>query len=428
MPSPHQRDVDLDHLHPTVREAARWVIQRLNDEGHEFRLFEGFRTPQRQEYLYSQGRTRPGRIVTRARPWNSYHQYGFAVDLVLFINGRWSWETGGASRAAWSRMHELGGERGLVPLSWELPHLQLAEINLAQLKAGHYPADGDRSWAENLEAAIAGWTGSPAAPEAPDLEELLPMRPAIEEAESEDSELDATLLTSDIPPVGQQNWHSRYGGREWRYDGDGVYIRSLHNGTRPLRSPGAPLTCRAIWEAFSVQITTIARRFGIPPELIIMTIGTEAGAYRQQGFTGPATFRWEPHVWNRDVNPPSQGDYSAGPMQTLGTTARWVIGAQSLPFHKFQVAPVYRVRPVPPPVSHPLYDAAVNIEIGTAEIKQRIGITGTDPILIAAAFNSGGVYQTDSNAWHMKSHGNHLDRAAQWYGDACAVLKEVGAR
>jgi peptidoglycan L-alanyl-D-glutamate endopeptidase CwlK len=187
------------------------------------------------------------------------------------------------------------------------------------------------------------------------------------------------------------------------------------------------LTCRAIWDAFSVQIDLMAR-FRIPPEIIIMTIAAEAAAYRAQGFTGPSTFRWEAHVWNRDVNPPVQGDYSAGPMQTLATTARWVIDAQSLPYHKFQVAPVYPLRPSPPPASHPLYDATTNIEIGTAEIKQRFGLTGTDPILVAAAFNAGGLYETETNAWHLRSHGNHLDRAAQWFGDACAVLKEVGLR
>ncbi|RWO49220.1 hypothetical protein [Mesorhizobium sp.] len=115
-------------------------------------------------------------------------------------------------------------------------------------------------------------------------------------------------------------------------------------------------------------------------------------------------------------------------MQTLATTARWVIEAQSLPFHKFNVAPVYRTRPIPPSAEHPLYDPAINIEIGTAEIKQRWAVTGADPILVAAAFNSGGVYEAQSDRWHLRSHGNHLDRAAQWFGDACAVLKEAGVR
>ncbi|TCV59372.1 D-alanyl-D-alanine carboxypeptidase-like protein [Neorhizobium sp. R1-B] len=90
MSSPHQRDVDTAHLHPAVRKAARLIVEELNTEGFPFRIFEAFRSPQRQEFLYAQGRTRPGPIVTKARPWRSYHQYGLAIDLVLFVNGQWS--------------------------------------------------------------------------------------------------------------------------------------------------------------------------------------------------------------------------------------------------------------------------------------------------------------------------------------------------
>lgn len=423
MAGPHQRDVDLQDLHPIIRQIVPGLIRELNADGHPFDVFEGFRTPQRQAYLYAQGRTRPGTIVTRAKPWTSYHQYGLAVDLVLRPKGVWSWDTSGKRAASWKRMHELGKSAGLEPLSWELPHLQIAGLKIGDLRAGRYPVGGDDTWAENLESAIAGWTDRPGAPPAP---QFLPRRPEIEDDPQPDEVL-SNLHISELPVVGTQSWHNKFGGREWRYDEKGIYLKDFEGGLKPLRSPGIPSTCRAIWQLFSVPISTMAKRFGLAPELIVMTIATEASAYRDQNFTGPRTFRWEAHVWNRDVQPPSQGDYSAGPMQTLATTARWVIDAQSLPFHRFQVAPVYRVRPQPP-AAHPLYDPVINIEIGTAELKQRLTVTGTDPVLVAAAFNSGGIYQSDANAWHLRSHGNHLDRAAQWFGDACAVLKEAGVR
>jgi peptidoglycan L-alanyl-D-glutamate endopeptidase CwlK len=425
MPSDHSRDTKLDHLHPTVRSAAQQVLQRAAAEGHPFELFEAFRTPQRQNYLWAQGRTRPGPIVTRAKPWSSYHQYGLAVDLVLRINGQWSWTTSGQYADSWERMNELGRNAGLEPLSWELPHLQMAGLKISELRGGDYPAGGDDSWAENLEAAIAGWAGTPAPPPPP---EQLPIRPAIAHADTDAPAGSSFLEANSVPPVGSAGWHNKFDGRDWRYDENGVYARDINYGDRPLRSPGSPVTCRAIWTLFGTVIMLMARKYDIAPEVIIMTIATEAAAYRSQGFTGPATFRWEAHVWNRDVEPATQGDYSAGPMQTLGTTARWVIEAQDLSFHKFQVAPVFPVRPTPPPSAHSLYDPATNIEIGAAEIRQRITVTGQDPILIAAAFNSGGVYPGDTNAWHLRSHGNHLDRAAQWFGDACAVLKEAGVR
>jgi hypothetical protein len=60
-------------------------------------------------------------------------------------------------------------------------------------------------------------------------------------------------------------------------------------------------------------------------------------------------------------------------------------------------------------------------------IKQRWAQSGDDPILVAASYNAGGVYSSDDNPWRIRCYGNHLDRGAQWYGDACFVLKEAGA-
>ncbi|ODN70166.1 Exo-glucosaminidase LytG precursor [Methylobrevis pamukkalensis] len=127
-------------------------------------MFESFRTPERQAELYAQGRSKPGKIVTKAKPWQSFHQYGCAADFVLHVDGKWSWETSGSLRRSWERLHEIGRANGLEPLSWELPHLQIAGLTLANLQSGLYPALGDDDWAENLAAAIAGWTGNGAPP------------------------------------------------------------------------------------------------------------------------------------------------------------------------------------------------------------------------------------------------------------------------
>jgi peptidoglycan L-alanyl-D-glutamate endopeptidase CwlK len=407
-----KRDTDFSNLHPTYRAKITTVLDRLASEGLPFKLFEGFRSPQRQMYLYAQGRTRPGGKVTNAVAWQSLHQYGVAADLVLHINGSWSWDTKGGKDKWWRRMNDIGREEGLESLSWELPHLQLDGLKLSDLRAGRYPAGGDETWAEKLEEAIVSWAGAQPAPPAP---EDAAARPPIEE-------INAAALGLDAPPPGSAGWHSKFSGVEWRYDARGVYVRG--GGAGPQRTSGQPTTCRRIWELYKEPIVGAARRYGVPPEIIMMTIATETAFARQFNFTGPHTFRWEAHVENRDVNPPTLGDYSAGPMQTLGTTARWVIQAQGLPYQPFAVAPVYTTRPAPP-TAHPLYDGATNIDIGTAEIKQRWNSTGDDPILVAAAFNAGSIRQLNSNRWHLKSHGDHLDRAAKWYGDACAVLADV---
>lgn len=141
------RNTDPACLHPLFRDKARELLQALELEGIPFRLFEGYRTPERQLYLYAQGRTRPGKIVTRARPGQSYHQYGLAGDFVLFENGKWSWESGGVKAGYWRRLHEAGKRLGLEPLSFEQPHLQIAGLRIQDLAAGRYPGGGDSTWA-----------------------------------------------------------------------------------------------------------------------------------------------------------------------------------------------------------------------------------------------------------------------------------------
>ena len=183
------RDTKLEHIHPVVREKIYQLIEHLKAEQLPFRLFEGFRSPERQRDLYAQGRTKPGAKVTNAQAWSSYHQYGVAADFVLFENGKWSWDDKGKRRQWWERLHELAREVGLEPLSWETPHLQLVGISLAELKAGQYPQGGDEDWADNLQAAIASWRGSPAAPPAP---QILFDRPALDPQAVEDESSDNT--------------------------------------------------------------------------------------------------------------------------------------------------------------------------------------------------------------------------------------------
>ncbi len=415
MAEPWQRDQELSHLHPTFREKARALLQALAAESLPFRLFEAYRSPQRQQYLYGQGRSRPGNIVTRARPWTSYHQYGLAADLVLFEDDRWSWDDAGERERWWRRLHELGRSVGLEPLSWETPHLQLVGLSVGDLQAGRYPPGGDLSWAEAMEGAILSWSGTPPGPPVPT---VLPERPPLPDIPS------PIVQPGQIVPPAAGDWHSMHGGQEWRYDERGVYLRAHAAGQGPLRTDGEPVTCRAIWNLCADEILAASRRHGIPTALIMVVIATETAFARRYGFTGPHTFRWEAHVKVTDVRPARWGATSAGAMHTLATTARWVIREQRLDYDPFTVAPVFERRP-DPPESLPLYDLATNIDIGTAEIKQRWAATGPDPIQVAAAFNAGGLYKNAQNPWRLRAAGDHLDRAARWYGDACALLKEA---
>jgi hypothetical protein len=158
--SPLEIHRDIGTLHPVVRSAVVKVLVQVQAEGIPFRIFEAYRYPQRQAKLYAQGRTAPGSIVTYARPWLSYHQYGLAVDFVLFINQDWSWDDSGAKAAWWKRLHVIGSAEGLMRLGFEVPHLQLAGTSINALSHGVYPAGGDKAWYDNFMLARGQTTNS----------------------------------------------------------------------------------------------------------------------------------------------------------------------------------------------------------------------------------------------------------------------------
>lgn len=59
--------------------------------GVEVLVYCTLRSPEEQDALYAQGRTKPGEIVTRARAWQSWHQYGRAADAVPILMGKLLW-------------------------------------------------------------------------------------------------------------------------------------------------------------------------------------------------------------------------------------------------------------------------------------------------------------------------------------------------
>lgn len=84
-------------LHPSVREEVTKIITECNlslTGKAQVRITQGLRTFQEQNNLYALGRTKPGKKVTQAKAGQSVHNYGFAVDICLVINGETaSWDT-----------------------------------------------------------------------------------------------------------------------------------------------------------------------------------------------------------------------------------------------------------------------------------------------------------------------------------------------
>ncbi|WNJ89588.1 hypothetical protein [Bosea sp. 685] len=217
---------------------------------------------------------------------------------------------------------------------------------------------------------------------------------------------------SALPEPDTSDWHNIYGGQSWKHDARGVF---LDEAGGPLRTPKTPITCQTILDLYGTEIHEACATHKLPPELILMTIATEADIYRASGFTGPSTFRWEPSI----------NDYSAGPMQTLGSTARARLESPLLPKEwKNVTIPIYPARPTAPPSLHPLYEGRLSIWLGAAQIAANVKAHGTkfDPILVAACYNRGRLAQSSSNPWHLSVTRDHLDRAAARYGDACEVM------
>ncbi|WP_240219754.1 M15 family metallopeptidase [Rheinheimera hassiensis] len=161
------RDTRLSVLHPEFRSRLLSLLSSLNQESIPFQIFEAYRSPGRQQQLYQRGRTTTGPKVTNAAPWSSLHQYGLAVDIVLYEDGKWSWDDSGEKKHWWKRLHELAQMYGLENPTWDRGGIQLNGITLSELKKGNYPENGDHSWAEHLSSAIENWIGEPEAPPKP---------------------------------------------------------------------------------------------------------------------------------------------------------------------------------------------------------------------------------------------------------------------
>ena len=110
-----------DSLHPIARGPFialandlhfRWSTGLL---GVWFRPFELVRSPERQLAVFKDGKS-------KARPWESAHQYGLAVDFVPFVRGKFSWAV---SSKDWDDLRNAAHARGLLnDIAWDRAHVE----------------------------------------------------------------------------------------------------------------------------------------------------------------------------------------------------------------------------------------------------------------------------------------------------------------
>lgn len=185
------------------------------------------------------------------------------------------------------------------------------------------------------------------------------------------------------------DYHSYYGGQAWKVTPKGVVVAG-----KIERTFGQPITVRRIWGRFQVHI----EQTGVPVALVLACIATESG-----GRAGAV--RCEPGYVSDEATPHR---VSVGLMQTLLSTASEVVGH-----------PVDRAW---------LTDPGNSIQAGAGYIKRQAPLTHYDPVLVAAAYNSGGVYEErdERNPWRLRCYplgtGQHISRFVRFYNDAVAVL------
>ena len=72
---------DINQLTPLAQVACNLFISECKKQGINVFITETYRSQERQDYLYEQGRTRPGKVVTWTR--NSNHKSRMAWDIAV---------------------------------------------------------------------------------------------------------------------------------------------------------------------------------------------------------------------------------------------------------------------------------------------------------------------------------------------------------
>ena len=137
----------LSELHPICKAKAEKFLSLAKENGIDLLVTSTYRDNESQAALFAQGRTKPGMIVTNARPGQSWHNWRCAFDVVPIRNGKPVWNTTGPDGDLWRKVGELGESVGLEWAGrWtgklrEFAHFQYTGgLTLADLQSGKVPA------------------------------------------------------------------------------------------------------------------------------------------------------------------------------------------------------------------------------------------------------------------------------------------------
>lgn len=133
----------VEDLDPLVQVMARQLLDVAAQDGLKLVITSTYRDHERQQALYDQGRTKPGKIVTNARPGESFHNWRVAFDVVPVVNGVAVWDNDQLWEQVGALAREMGLEWGGDWVSFpDRPHLQLTGgLTLTDLQSGKLLSD-----------------------------------------------------------------------------------------------------------------------------------------------------------------------------------------------------------------------------------------------------------------------------------------------
>lgn len=127
---------EISDLRPDVAANVRIFISMMKDKGFPVGISSTFRNDEQQAYLYAQGRTRPGQIVTGS-PVTTFHGAKLAFDIFQNIKGK-EWN----DPKFWAAAREILTAMGFSFLKSEMPHSQWSaggHKTGAQVRTGDTP-------------------------------------------------------------------------------------------------------------------------------------------------------------------------------------------------------------------------------------------------------------------------------------------------
>lgn len=132
----------ITDLHPRVAQMATQFITECEKRGIDLLVTSTYRDAESQDTLYAQGRTTPGKIVTKAKAGQSWHNWRVAFDVVPLRAGKPVWGTSGLDGKLWETVGTIGESCGLEWAGrWktfkEYAHFQYTGgLTLADFRAG----------------------------------------------------------------------------------------------------------------------------------------------------------------------------------------------------------------------------------------------------------------------------------------------------